>query len=140
MPTFTDLLPPTKSAPRSGFKWTPSEDRVGCGLLVIEAPRVSVTYLVCEFATRWDGRAWYLAKMTEGTDKGCEAYDCFVGRNGQDKQCSCKGFIYGRGKACKHLASLESIFTENAYLLGSCPVDLDADTRGTEVNELPETI
>jgi len=101
--TFIELLPPTKSTPRSGIRWTPSADATGSGLLVIEAPRVSVTYLVAEFATRWDGRAWHFAKVTEGTDKASDAEDVFIGRNRQDFQCSCKGFAYGHGKPCKHI-------------------------------------
>ncbi len=144
MPTFTELLPQTPTSPRgAGFKWTPSEERPGCGLMVIEAPRVSVTYLVCEFATRWDGRSWHLAKVTEGTDKESIAEDVFIGRNRQDRQCTCKGFTFGRGKdklghaTCKHLESLLSIL-ENRW--DGCPVDLDADTGSTERYEMPETI
>jgi len=48
-PTFTELLPPTKSAPRSGFRWTPGG--TGKGLLYIEKPKVSACYVVTEFQT-----------------------------------------------------------------------------------------
>ncbi|WP_439625956.1 SWIM zinc finger family protein [Gemmata sp.] len=109
--TFTELLPPTKSAPRSGLRWTPTGP--GCGLLVIERPRAVATYAVAEFQTPWEGRAFHLVCLGGQSDAGAESYDVFAARNGQDHRCDCKGFSYGRGKPCKHvLAALALLANE----------------------------
>lgn len=106
--TFTDLLPPTKNEPKgAAFDFTPSAGGPPAGVLTIKNRRVYASYVVREFPTDWAGRAFHLAKLDEGSDKGEERYSCFVGRNGQDKRCECKGFAYTGG--CKHLAALAAL-------------------------------
>jgi hypothetical protein len=125
--TFIESLPATKSSKHNGIEWTPTEDR-GCGRLVIDlgqgrggGKRSSVVYAVAEFATAWDGRAFHFTKLTEGTDKTSSAEDVFVGRNGQDRNCSCAGFGYGRGKdkegrtTCKHIEAVLALL-ENRWV------------------------
>lgn len=109
--TFTDDLPPTKSAPQSGIQWTPTKP--GCGLLIVEKPRQVATYAVTEFQTPWDGRAFHFVCLGGQSDKEAapEGYDVFFYRGGQDHQCSCKGFAHGRGKLCKHLEAVRAIIT-----------------------------
>ncbi len=143
MSTYTDLLPPAKSHPRgTGYKWTPSEDNHGCGLLRIES-KVCVTYLVVEFANQFAGRSWHLAKVDQGSDKESESYDCFIASNRRDRSCTCKGWSFGKNRddkgraTCKHLESLLSIL-ENRW--DGCPVNDHADTGSTERYEMPETI
>lgn len=140
--TFSELLPATRTTPRgAGFKWTPSEDHLGCGMLVIEAPRVRVTYHVVPIATKWAGKAWHLAKTDAGTDKDSESYDCFLGINPHERSCTCKGYCFGRNRdergrvSCKHLEALIGI-TANRW--DECPVNLDTDTGRSEVEDQPE--
>jgi hypothetical protein len=128
MPTFTEMLFDTAASKHNGITWQPAEDKPGCGRLVIEmgqgrggGKRSSVVYAVAEFATNWDGRAFHFTKLTEGTDKTSDTEDVFVGRNGQDRTCSCKGFSYGRGRdkegrqSCKHLEAVLALL-ENRWV------------------------
>jgi SWIM zinc finger len=105
--TKTEALPATKTEPNAGIDWTPTG--TGTGLLVIKQKRLYVTYTVTEFPTAWDGRAFHFEKFTEGSDRDSEAYDVFCSRNGQDQQCQCKGFTYGRGRPCKHIAAAQAL-------------------------------
>lgn len=113
MPVYTDLLPPTKSEPKgAAFDWSPCETNPGgslppAGVLTIKQKRIYTSYVVCEFPTDWQGRGFHLAKLDEGSDKTEESYSCFVAKNGQDKRCDCKGFVYAGH--CKHLASLQAL-------------------------------
>jgi hypothetical protein len=105
--TFTNLLPATKSDPkgRSAYEWEPTASAgPAAGVLTIKQPRGYTRYVLCEFGTPWDGRAFHLSKIDAGTDPSEEAYSCFVARNGQDRRCECKGFE--RWANCKHLAAL----------------------------------
>jgi hypothetical protein len=114
--TYCDLLPPTKSDPKgqSGFDFTPFTDGGPiAGDLTIKNRRVYVTYTVTEFPSGWDGRGFYLSKQTTGSDPTEEAYSCFIARNGEDKQCECKGFAHTGG--CKHLATLAALIA-NGWL------------------------
>ena len=77
------------------------------GVLTIKSKRIYTSYRVTEFPTDWQGRGFHLGKVTEGSDKTEESYSCFVGRNGQDKMCECKGFTFAGH--CKHLASLTAL-------------------------------
>jgi hypothetical protein len=105
MTTYTDLLPATKSDPKgAGIDFTPAG---GGGLLVVKQKRVYAAYAVSEFATGWDGRAFALVKLTEGSDPTEERYHCFLARNGQDRRCDCKGFVYAGH--CKHLSALATL-------------------------------
>lgn len=114
-PVFTELLPPTKSSRHNGILYTPDPGHAARGTLVVHTARASVTYLVTEFPTPWDGRAFHLAKVTPGTDPESDAEDVFVGRNGADRQCSCKGFAYGKGRSCKHLHAAMALI-ENGWV------------------------
>lgn len=111
--TFTELLPPQTSSHRNAINWTPGT-KPGTGLLLVHTARSSVEYLVVEFSTPWDGRAFHMAKTSGGTDREETGYDVFCGRNGQDRQCSCKGFAYGRGKPCKHIAAVSALLDNEA--------------------------
>jgi hypothetical protein len=102
MSTYTEVLPAQKSSPHNAINWTPAE-QAGCGTLVVHTARASVAYAVTEFGTAWEGRAFHLVKEGRGTDPESSAYDVFIHRGGQDHQCSCAGFAYGRGKPCKHI-------------------------------------
>ncbi len=135
MPTFTELLPPTKSAPKSGFRWKPSGP--GIGLLFIETTRLSACYQIAEFQTPWDGRAFHFTCLGGQTDRESipEGYDVFLSHSGREFHCGCKGFAYGRGKPCKHIESVRAIF-ENDWM--DLPVDLDADTGRTEIDDQAE--
>src|SRR5687768_2478541 len=101
MATFTEVLPQTKSSQHSAMNWTPGE-APGSGLLTVHTDRASVRYAVAELPCGWDGRAFSFAKPEgeTGTDKTAGRYEVFVGRNGQDRLCGCKGF--SRFGHCKH--------------------------------------
>ncbi len=127
--TFTEILPAQLSSPRNAIQWQPSTIP-GNGLLTVHTLRASVAYLVVEYGTPWDGRAFLFAKADEGTDTESESYDVFCHRGGQNHQCSCKGFAYGRGKPCKHiLAGLALI--ENDWLRSDL-VNREQDVSSTE--------
>jgi SWIM zinc finger len=114
--TFTETLPATRSSKHSALNWTPAtDDGPPAGLLAIHTDRASATYEVTEFPTGWDGRGFHLAKLAGGTDAEGESYDVFCARNGQDRQCSCKGFAFGRGKNCKHIEALLALIA-NGWL------------------------
>ncbi|MBA4191972.1 MAG: hypothetical protein C0467_28670 [Planctomycetaceae bacterium] len=135
-PTFAELLPPTKSAPHAGIRWTLTA--AGKGLLSIEAPRKCAVYVVVEFQTAWAGRAFHFECLGGQSDKDSlkGGYDVFIGRP-HETRCDCKGWAYGRGKPCRHIAAVRAII-ENGWM--DCPANLDADSGNTEPNELPETI
>lgn len=111
--TFTEVLPAQKSSQQNAINWTPGKNP-GTGLLTVHTARVSVDYLVIEFPTHWGGRAFRMAKTSEGTDWEETGYDVFCARNGQDNQCSCKGFSYGRGRPCKHIAAVSALLDNEA--------------------------
>lgn len=115
MQTFTELLRPTKTAPVQVIKWTPADPDEPvepgrlpvAGTLHIDQKRASVSYEVTEFPTPWHGRAFRFEKVTEGTDADEPGYDVFVGANGQDRLCCCKGFDrHGHCKHCDAAAAL----------------------------------
>jgi hypothetical protein len=55
------------------------------------------------------GLAVRLDKITEGSDPEGDGYTVFVcDRPGRDS-CECKGFLYGRGRACKHIAAVRGL-------------------------------
>jgi hypothetical protein len=109
--TYSEMLPETKSEKRWGVKFHKSDDAHSpvCGRVVIEAPGKWCEYRLTEFPTGWDGRGFRLDKLAAGTDPESENYDVFVGRNRQDVRCDCKGFTYGRGKPCKHIAAVVAL-------------------------------
>jgi hypothetical protein len=107
--TYHDLTEPTKSEPRGwGIDWTPSDaDGPNAGVLTIKGKRNYCSYVVCEFTPGWDGRGFMLTKLDAGTDPTEERYACFVARNGQDRQCECKGFTFAGH--CRHLSALRTL-------------------------------
>lgn len=119
--TFYELTAPSKTHPRGfAIDWVPADagpDATGtcppCGTLTIKDRRAYLVYTVTEFPTVPAGRGFYLAKTNGGGDPGESSYSCFVGRNGQDMQCGCKGFAYTG--SCKHLLSLGALL-ENGWL------------------------
>ncbi len=111
--TFTEVLPPQASSLHNAMTWVPGK-QAGTGLLTVHTLRASMSYLVVEFPTSWDGRAFHLAKTNEGSDPGSESYDVFCGRNPRDCQCSCKGFAYGQGRPCKHIAAVSALLDNEA--------------------------
>jgi len=114
-PTFIELLPPTKTAPKSGIRWTPGAS--GKGLLSIEAPRKCACYAVCEFPTTWAGRAFHFECFGGQSDRDSltEGYDVFFARNPRETRCDCKGFAFGKGKPCKHIEAVRAII-ENGWM------------------------
>lgn len=101
--TMTEVLPATKSSDHNALSWTAGE-RKGTGSLTVHTARASCCYTVTEFDTDW-GRGFHLAKLTPGSDAESEAYDVLVCRDPRQSRCDCKGFTYGRGKPCKHVAA-----------------------------------
>lgn len=112
MPTFTELLPKTKSQPHAGIKWTPGDSRTG-GLLYIESPGRRACYTVKETPTKWDGREFRFTCLGGQSDATAEGYDVFVGRG--FRRCNCKGFAYGKGKPCQHIHAVEAIL-DNGWM------------------------
>ena len=105
MSTYTEVLPATKSSPANALNWTAGHTP-GTGTLTVHTARASVTYRVAPIATEWAGKAFRLVKDgTAGTDAESDAYDVFCAADGRRHECGCKGFVYGRGKPCKHIAA-----------------------------------
>src|SRR5262245_21329109 len=106
--TLTEVLPTTRSNPHAAIRFTPGEFQ-GSGTLHIDQTRASVAYVVTELPCGWDGRAFGFRKFAgePGTDRTEEAYEVFVGRNGQDAMCGCKGF--SRHGHCKHVEAARAL-------------------------------
>jgi hypothetical protein len=112
--TLTEVLPAQKSSPHNAINWTPADSGPG-GFLTIHSARKSTDYLVVEFPTSWEGRAFHFAKVTKGTDPTAESYDTFIcyRSQGRDSHCSCKGFMAHR--TCKHIDSANALI-DNGWL------------------------
>jgi hypothetical protein len=130
--TFTELLPATKSAPHAAVRWTPSGTVPASGLLTIQSKRCDVTYLVCEMPGSYPVRNFLFAKAdgTPGSDKEESCYTVSVGVAGSPCSCTCKGFIYGRGKPCKHVEAAVAVI-DNGWMRTDL-VNPEADAAGTE--------
>lgn len=89
--------------------WNPAT--AGIGVLTVTDTRTHVRYGVCELpiGRGFSGRA---VKLTKGNG---EVYVCRVGERAGDHHCDCKGFSFGRGKACKHITALAALI-ENGWL------------------------
>lgn len=131
MTTYTEVLPATKSAPHSAIRWTPSGTIPASGLLTIQSNRTDCTYLVCEMESSYPVRNFLFAKVegAPGSDQGESSYTVSVGVAGSPVACECRGFVYGRGKPCKHIAAAVAIL-DNGWL--DSPVNPDADVESTE--------
>jgi hypothetical protein len=104
MATFTELLPATKSHPHRAMKYTPA--CVGVGVLELTDSRTHTRYALA--VQPFGG-----VRMSKA---GGESYVVTAGT------CECAGFVYGRGKLCKHIESLHAL-QSNGWL--------DADDRET---------
>ena len=130
MPTFIELLPPTKSSKHNGIRWQPAANSPSTGILMVDNARGTTTYAVNEFPTPWDGRGFRLVKLTAGTDPEAESYDVFCSRGGQDHRCECKGFL--RFSHCKHIAAVSALL-DNEYLWSRADlVNREQDVSSTE--------
>ena len=107
-PTLTEVLPATKSNPHAAVRFTPGEFP-GTGTLEVQQTRAVCRYVVTELPCGWDGRAFSFRKVAgePGTDRAEDAYEVFVGRNGQDRLCGCKGFA--RHGHCKHTSAAQAL-------------------------------
>jgi len=95
-------------------------------------------YLVVEFGTAWEGRAFHLAKTEAGTDKESESYSVFCGiRNPQECHCDCKGFTYGNGnRLCKHILAIQALL-ENGWLNSASDVQADEKAFQADMSAKP---
>ena len=111
MPTYTEVLPATKSSPNAAIKWTPTGSSKG--LLTISQNRSHAEYAVAEFDAD-GGRAFHFAKIAGGTDKTESTYDVFVANagSGEHHSCSCRGAL--RTGNCKHQEAVRAIL-ENGW-------------------------
>jgi hypothetical protein len=102
--TATQTQKTTKAKTRS-LRWFPAVDEYAptAGTVEITAGKAVDEYQIAEFPTGWDGRGFVLAK-TAGDER---TYDVFIGRNGQDRRCNCRGFT-GHGH-CKHVDALAKL-------------------------------
>lgn len=126
-PVFTDILEAAPGVKPAAVRWV-AGDRPGTGLLEIATPanRCRCLYTVRECPVGWDGRAARFSKAAgdAGSDREESAYDVFVGRNGQDRRCDCKGFTaHGH---CKHTAALACLIGNGWLDLHLCNPDADA--------------
>lgn len=145
---FQEVLPPTgtitgakKEIPRmvgwislSGLTTGSGTEVLGVMELVVQKSKnrkESCSYIVTETSTHWNGRAFHLKKSKgqDGSDADNQDYDVFCGRNNQDRQCQCKGFL--RWNWCKHIAGILTLI-ENGQLPPEEPVSVDADCGSTE--------
>jgi hypothetical protein len=110
---FTTQLPATKSSQFNSLAWTADPVRPREGLLTVGTAKAITTYAVTELETAWEGRAFKLEIVRGGTDPESEFYHVFVANNPQDRSCDCKGFVYGRGKPCKHVTAVEALLESN---------------------------
>ncbi|VTR97855.1 1-acyl-sn-glycerol-3-phosphate acyltransferase gamma : [Gemmata massiliana] len=109
MPTFTELLPATKSEKHGALKWEPAIDNATshfAGVLTITGKRDHCRYRVEEYPADEPGRAFLLFKLDAGTDCTEERYGCFLAKGGANL-CECRGFVATRG--CKHIVGLTEL-------------------------------
>src|SRR4051794_24855994 len=107
MATFTEVLPAQQSSPKNAAHWTPTGD--GRGVLTIDTARCRCRYLVAELPAPKSVRCFRLVKLDPGTDAEGDVYTAGVGPRPADAFCECKGFIYGRGRPCKHTLAVRAL-------------------------------
>jgi hypothetical protein len=106
-PTLTEVLPAQLSSRHNAMKWTPTGP--AAGLLTLDTKRDRVVYAVEELPCP-DGRAFRFKKIDKAAgDHEGDLYTPFVGRVPQLDACDCKGFVFGRGRPCKHLLAARSL-------------------------------
>ena len=106
MPTYTELLPKTKSEKHGALVWEPAADNAispVAGILTLTGTRSYCRYKVSEFPADMTGRAFMLEKLSAGSDATEERYACLLGPHGS-RQCDCKGFA--SAGSCKHLVAI----------------------------------
>lgn len=96
--TFTEVLPPSKSSPHRALKYTPVCG--GLGTLQLDDARSSTRYAVA--VQPYGG-----VRLTKAG--GVESYVVTAG------SCECMGFVFGRGKLCRHIESLHALMS-NGWL------------------------
>jgi hypothetical protein len=113
MPTFTEILPATKTSKHNGIEWTPESIGSASGLLVIRqhGKGKDGAYRVTERPCDWAGRAFHFEKIGGGTDPDATSYDVLIGQH--DRRCDCKGFT--RHGHCRHTEAILAIL-ENEFL------------------------
>lgn len=89
--TFTEVLPPSKSHPHRALKYTPA--CVGVGVLELTDSRSHTRYAVA--VQPYGG-----VRMSKADG---ESYVVTAGT------CECKGFVFGRGALCRHIAALHAL-------------------------------
>ncbi len=123
MTLFTDKLPPTKTEPHSGFTlflFTPDPcadfDHM-VGTLLIESPKRRTEFGVSEFTVP-HGRGFLLEKLCGaiGDESPMEnRYAVTCDRDGRRASCECKGWRFGKGRDCRHIAAVRGCI-ENQWL------------------------
>jgi hypothetical protein len=98
---------PEQASQKSEMTWVPVAPAVG--VLRIDTTRTSVTYRVEELPAP-DGRAFRFSKTDKAAgDPEGDDYTPFVGRVTRLDTCDCRGFIFGRGKPCKHVNAARAL-------------------------------
>ena len=115
MPTFTEVLPATKSCDHTSIRWTPEATAPARGCLIVSTRRDITTYAATEFPAD-GGRAFRLVKLIGGTDRTVGAYSVFIATpgGGEYDTCECKGFLASNSH-CRHVSAMRAIL-ENAEL------------------------
>lgn len=114
MPTFTEVLPGSKTSPNRAMKWTPA--CAGVGTLELTDKRSHVRYAVA--AQPFGG-----VRMTKADG---ETYVVTAGT------CDCAGYTFGRGKLCKHIEAVHAMLA-NRWLEAD-----DRETTGDPVEAAEE--
>ncbi len=80
------------------------------GLLYLTAEtskRIDTACYVTSEVPAHHGRAFTMRCAGGQSDKTADSYE--VTLSGSASQCTCKGFAYGRGKACKHVNVIKNL-------------------------------
>ena len=123
---FSETLPSTATAKNSSIHWTPSRVITGAGNLTIHASWCSAEYLVLPIVTDFAGRAFVLAKVSQGSDPDEANYTVFIAGPGEHDSCTCKGHTYhpNQPHGCKHIAAMKTVLVNS----GGSRSSLDSTT------------
>lgn len=112
MPTFTDLLPPSKTQKHRAVKYTPACSRVG--VLELTDARTHARYALA--VQPFGG-----VRLTKADG---ETYVVTAGR------CECAGFVYSRtGSPCKHVEAVRCLLANGWLALPGDEREAVADPR-----------
>lgn len=92
MPTFTEILPASKTSPNRAMRYTPC--CAGCGVVELTDKRSHVRYALA--VQPFGG-----VRFTKAG--GAETYVATA------SACDCAGFTYGQGTPCKHVAAVRAL-------------------------------